>query len=115
MKNDMNENSEILSKVGRRTPYVAPEGYFEQLPKALEQRVATPKVTILERIKPLLYFAAVFVGFYVVIHFAVATFVTDTPTYTEVVDAASANDSYYNYVMQEVDENVIIDYLLAEN
>lgn len=62
----MNTDSELKARYGTKTPYKVPEGYFEQFHEQLMSRLpeATPeaKITLMTRIKPLLYLAAMFVG-----------------------------------------------------
>ncbi len=112
----MKETPEKFAKIGNCTPFTVPDDYFETLSAKMDERIAPKKVSLFERTKPLLYFAAMFVGFYVVIHFAVRTLNQDVAQ-TELVaeSEAVADDVYYNYVMAELDEDLIVDYLLAEN
>ena len=70
----MKEEQEIIKKCGKGNPFKVPEGYFEdftrnmmaQLPAkedAKNDEVQTePRITPWQRIKPLLYMAAMFIG-----------------------------------------------------
>ena len=66
----MNTDSELKARYGTKTPYKVPEGYFEQfheqlmsrLPEATPEAAPEAKITLMTRIKPLLYLAAMFVG-----------------------------------------------------
>lgn len=111
----MEEQFEHLKKIGNRTPFKEPENYFEQLPSIIDAKVTPKKVSFFEKTKPLLYFAAIFVGFYVVIHFAVRT-LNNNPEQTTLTaqQEKTSDDVLYNYVLSELDENTIVDYLLAE-
>ena len=71
---NMKEEQEIIKKCGKGNPFKVPEGYFEdftrnmmaQLPAkedAKNDEVQTePRITPWQRIKPLLYLAAMFIG-----------------------------------------------------
>ena len=66
----MNTDSELKARYGTKTPYKVPEGYFEQfherlmssLPEVTPETAPEAKITLMTRIKPLLYLAAMFVG-----------------------------------------------------
>ena len=66
----MNTDSELKARYGTKSPYKVPEGYFEQfheqlmsrLPEAAPEAAPEAKITLMTRIKPLLYLAAMFVG-----------------------------------------------------
>lgn len=66
----MNTDSELKARYGTKTPYKVPEGYFEQfheqlmssLPEVTPEAAPEAKITLMTRIKPLLYLAAMFVG-----------------------------------------------------
>ena len=66
----MNTDSELKARYGTKPPYKVPEGYFEQfheqlmrrLPEATSEAAPEAKITLMTRIKPLLYLAAMFVG-----------------------------------------------------
>ncbi|MFV0397282.1 MAG: hypothetical protein ACK5JU_04600 [Bacteroidales bacterium] len=66
----MTSEEKIKQMVGKREPFKVPEGYFEQLTQNImeqipEERPATRsvvRVTMFERVKPLLYLAACFGG-----------------------------------------------------
>ncbi len=111
----MKETPEKFAKIGNRTPFTVPDNYFETLSAKMDERIAPKKVSLFERTKPLLYFAAMFIGFYVVIHFAVRTLNQDVAQTELVAETEATDDVYYNYVMAELDEDLIVDYLLAEN
>lgn len=66
----MNMDSDLKARYGTRQPYKVPEGYFEQfheqlmsnLPEMQPAPAPATKVTLMTRIKPLLYMAAMFAG-----------------------------------------------------
>ena len=66
----MKDEDKLIERYGKKQPFTMPEGYLEQLHEQLmsnlpeTQPIATTeaKVTLMTRIKPLLYLAAMFVG-----------------------------------------------------
>ena len=66
----MNTDSELKARYGTKSPYKVPEGYFEHfheqlmssLPEVTPEAAPEAKITLMQRIKPLLYRAAMFVG-----------------------------------------------------
>lgn len=66
----MKEEQDIIKKCGKKTPFTVPEGYFEefnrrmmeQLPPQNGETEEEVRITTWQRIKPLLYLAAMFVG-----------------------------------------------------
>lgn len=73
------KEEDIIKKCGKTNPFTVPEGYFEnftqqmmeQLPDKQTIDVPEIEVTLWQRVKPLLYLAAVFVGLMVCIRFVV--------------------------------------------
>lgn len=63
-----NNNEKFNLEEGRKNPFKVPEGYFEglsdnilsQLPELPEEEA--PKVTIIQKLKPILYLAAMIAG-----------------------------------------------------
>lgn len=65
----MKEEDKILSKVGTKSPFKVPDGYFTDFTKELmdklpekEMQFAAQEVTIWQRVKPWIYMAAMFCG-----------------------------------------------------
>ena len=66
----MIDEKELMARCGKKTPFKTPEGYFEhfheQLMSNLPDTTPTPapatQVSLMMRIKPLLYMAAMFAG-----------------------------------------------------
>jgi hypothetical protein len=62
------ENKKILDELKDRKPYKVPEGYFDDFSNNLmnqlsgETKDQPKKISLFERVKPLLYIAAVFAG-----------------------------------------------------
>ncbi len=66
-----------LDEIEKRNPFKVPENYFadfnqEIMNKLPEKKAAAPKqITLWERVKPWIYMAAMFVGFYFLINLLV--------------------------------------------
>ena len=66
----MKDEDKLIERYGKKQPFTMPEGYLEQLheqlmsnlPETQPTATAEAKVTLMTRIKPLLYMAAMFVG-----------------------------------------------------
>ncbi len=66
----MNTDSKLKAQYGTKRPYKVPDGYFEQFHKQLMSSLpevgtgtaTATRVTLMARIKPWLYLAAMFVG-----------------------------------------------------
>ena len=71
---NMKEEQNIISKCGKGNPFKVPKEYFEDLTRnlmaqlskkeetATEEEMLEPSITLWQRIKPLLYMAAMFIG-----------------------------------------------------
>lgn len=65
---NMKEEQEIIDKCGKGNPFKVPEGYFEDFTRNLmaqlheQEELPEPSITPWQRIKPLLYLAAMFIG-----------------------------------------------------
>lgn len=66
----MKDDKDLMARCGKKCPFKVPEGYFEHfheqlmesLPESAPASAPAAKVTLMERIKPWLYMAAMFVG-----------------------------------------------------
>lgn len=66
----MKDDKELTTRCGKENPFKTPEGYFTHFHEQLMQSLpevemadqASTEVTLMTRIKPLLYMAAMFVG-----------------------------------------------------
>lgn len=69
---EMKEEQEIIRKCGKENPFRVPEGYFEDFARNIMTQLPTenytaddddaPVITMWQRVKPLLYMAAMFIG-----------------------------------------------------
>lgn len=126
----------LLSKCGRENPFKVPEGYFDQftddlmakLPERTFDEEAPRKVTLWDKVKPVVYLAAMFAG--IAAMFAVAedfmqsgdeteakTELVATGGSTATADETAADDAaidYCNYVMNENEMDDYSMYLYME-
>lgn len=118
----MKEEGEILKKCGTENPFTVPENYFEQFASDLMERLpekdasvfpAAAKVTIMTRIKPLLYLTAVFVGLMVVIKFMVFHTVPAVPSDAD-VEIASVMEYSDQEIERIVNNAYLDDYAIYE-
>ena len=118
----MKEENELFKKVGTGNPFMAPEGYFEQLtsevmnklPKQQESRFVMKKVARWARVKPWAYMAAVFAG--VVFVLRIVSYNPNSfddmqiaATETAAADSEMVYDEYIDYV---VNQSMMDDYSL---
>ena len=66
----MKDEQKLMQQFGKKQPFSTPEGYFEcfheqlmsRLPEAEPTMAPTVKITLMTRIKPWIYMAAMFMG-----------------------------------------------------
>ena len=109
----MKEEDNILKKVGTDNPFKVPDNYFEEftsnLMKELPEQNETnafdmPEPSRWEKVKPLLYLAATFIGIAFIIQSAVF--------FTPKTDAGATEDMAISTTSDELLEGEYIDYIL---
>lgn len=112
----MKEDKDLMARCGKECPFKVPEGYFEhfheQLMESLPESMPVPapatKVTLMERIKPWFYMAAMFVGIVFMVQglmYVKETRIEDDnftafeDVYTEEVDHFMSSSLYSEYVL----------------
>lgn len=84
---NMKEEQEIIKKCGKETPFKVPEGYFEDFARNIMTQLPTnddaaveeePVITLWQRVKPLLYMAAMFIGMVVCVRVTLGTQLSST-------------------------------------
>ena len=116
----MKEEVDIWKKVGKDNSFEIPEGYFENLTSEVmnkipekEQLVSKAKEpTRWDRVKPLFYMAAMFIGAALIIRVAMyyePTSSENEPILAETGEVDSESDQYINAV---VDGSMMDDYSL---
>ena len=112
----MKDDRELTARYGKGNPYKVPEGYFEhfheQLMQSLPETQPAPapatKVTLMARIRPLLYMAATFVGIIFMVQALMYVQESRFPThgvatiddiYTEEADRFMSSSLYDEYVL----------------
>ena len=122
---DMKEDKELMARCGKKTPFKVPEGYFEQfheqlmssLPEPEIRTTTTTNVTLMTRIKPWLYMAAMFISTIFVIqglmyvqerHFPDSGIAVTEEIYTDEIDHFMSSSLYNEYALYSyltTDEN----------
>lgn len=115
----MKEEDEILKKVGTGNPFEVPEGYFEnltsevmnKLPEQKEPAFEVKETTKWDKLKPLFYMAAMFIGAALIIRVASVSHKPETTEIAavETVEVDSDADEYINAVL---DGSMMDDYSL---
>lgn len=106
----MKEEDEILRKVGTGNAFKVPEGYFENLTSEVMDKFPEQKKPAFElkeptrwdKLKPLLYMAAMFVGAALIIRVASVDYkpeATETAS-VEAVEVDNDADEYINAVLE---------------
>lgn len=127
----------LLKRFGRENPYNVPEGYFDnftgkmmdRLPERTFDDLPARRVTLWDKVKPIVYLAAMFAG--IALMFAVADDImrggkTDTPATNVAANSENmtvpAGDSdidmaadYCNYVLNETEMDDYSMYLYMED
>ena len=116
----MKDEQDIIKKCGKENPFTVPQGYFEdfthnlmaQLPEPKEE--PCPEITVWQRIKPLLYMAAMFIG---MILCARAVLNTQSESMIEDSDYAVALDYEIGNIEQMTDEEfaTMVDYTMMDD
>ena len=111
----MKEEKELLARCGKENPFKTPEGYFEHFHEEMMTRLPKPEVvaaprqvSLMERIKPLLYMAAMFASTVFLIQglmfvqekrFSTPQVATIEEIYTEEIDHFMSTSLYNEYAL----------------
>ena len=109
----MEEDKELKKLVGKENPFKVPEGYFEQLTdkimdrlpeKEMEEKV---EVTLWDRVKPMLYMAAMFLG----LIFGANLFINKIPHRKPHMDltATDSSEDLSNSIVEPINHQLIMD------
>lgn len=116
----MKEEQDIIKKCGKETPFTVPEGYFEEFNRRMmeqlplkenitEERSGELHITTWQRIKPLLYLAAMFVGMIVCVKVVLGevttkesneSMATNTTIYDNIIDYEQMSDEYISTLVE---------------
>ncbi|MBO7316192.1 MAG: hypothetical protein J6U44_03395 [Paludibacteraceae bacterium] len=114
----MKESNDILKKFGNKNPFSVPENYFEDFLKKIVEQTAEKHVSFFEKTKPILYFAAMFAGFILIFQLLMplaSTQTTSINTQNLASNQTEQNDKQYReFLLENIDEESMIEYLLAE-
>lgn len=111
----MKEEDNILRKVGTGNPFRVPDGYFEELTSQIMDKLPerektlpySKEPTMWDRVKPLLYMAAMFIGAALLIRVGSSTRSADAQAV-----AADDTDMEMEYIHAAVDNSMMDDYSL---
>lgn len=115
----MKEENELLKKYGTQNPFTVPEGYFENFPKELmdklpeKETVVQEEITLWQRVKPFVYLAAMFCG----LMFSIKVFVGSSSQQDAPASAvATAETEQYSeeYIENILDRSMMDDYTLYQ-
>ena len=112
----MKDDKELMARYGKKNSFKVPEGYFEQfheqlmnsLPEAEGTVAPSAPVSLMTRIKPWLYMAAMFVGVIFMVqgimyvqdrHFKTNDVAAIEDVYTEEIDHFMSSSLYSEYVL----------------
>lgn len=115
----MKQDNDILSKIGRKSGYKVPEGYFEQFSERMAEKLpereilAPEEPTFLQRIKPYIYMAAMFAGIGLMVRVFVGPQVERVDALTASVEAEE--EMIEDYMISSIDDYTIFETLYADN
>ena len=114
----MKDDKDLMVRCGKECPFKVPEGYFkhfhEQLMESLPESAPAPasapaaKITLMERVKPWLYMAAMFVGIVFIVQglmyvhesrLEANSITAFEDVYTEEIDHFMSSSLYSEYVL----------------
>lgn len=117
----MNREPEYLKKVASRTPFRVPDGYFDGLtrqvmdalpprPETVNDALPEPEATRWQKVRPLLYLAAMMIGAALIIRIAARPAVPGSNDDTALpLDEA---DAEMQYIATAIDNSMMDDYSL---
>ncbi len=112
----MMEHNFDFERGSRENPFGVPEGYFEDFCKRIETMTTPKKISLLQRIEPYRYAAAV-----VVVAVAIGAFLYNynnsgklEAQQSQTIAASEYNDVINKILIEETNDDMIVDYILAE-
>jgi hypothetical protein len=118
----MKKKEDILDKIGGKTGYKVPDGYFEQLTTRIteqlpERELPQPEViTPWQKFSPYIYMAAMFAGIWLMIQaFVTPTIEADRLRTAEAEQEAQSEAELEEYMLYSLDEYTIFESFYADN
>lgn len=118
----MKQKQEILDKIGGKTGYKVPDGYFEQFTARIteqlpERELPQPEiVTPWQKFSPYIYMAAMFAGIWLMVQVFVAPAVeADQQLSAEAQQEERYEAELEEYMLYSMDEYTIFETLYADN
>lgn len=123
---NMKEEQNIISKCGKGNPFKVPQGYFEDFTRnlmaqlsekeetATEEEMLEPSITLWQRIKPLLYMAAMFIGMILCVRVVLGEKATD---FNSTMESSIASEHSLMDFEQISDEELatMVEYTMMDN
>lgn len=123
---NMKEEQNIISKCGKGNPFKVPQGYFEDFTRnlmaqlsekeetATEEEMLEPSITLWQRIKPLLYMAAMFIGMILCVRVVLGEKATD---FNSTMECSIASEHSLMDFEQISDEELatMVEYTMMDN
>jgi hypothetical protein len=123
---NMKEEQNIISKCGKGNPFKVPQGYFEDFTRnlmaqlsekeetATEEEMLEPSITLWQRIKPLLYMAAMFIGMIFCVRVVLGEKATD---FNSTMESSIASEHSLMDFEQISDEELatMVEYTMMDN
>jgi hypothetical protein len=100
-----NKQTILSEKISMELPFTVPENYFEQFALQIDQQIGY-KVSSRRFVKSWMYFAAMFVGLFLV---GGEMFYSANQRNT-----AKNSENYESYVLSQVSESTVMDYYVNE-
>ncbi|MEA3447605.1 MAG: hypothetical protein U9Q98_04025 [Bacteroidota bacterium] len=104
-----------LEDIPKKNPFNTPDGYFDEFPSSLKNRLNTGKekepVTLLTTLKPYFYFIAFFVAFAFIFKFGVDKLTKDYRHQENELQSSVETELYYEY--EFISENMIYEEMIA--
>ena len=113
----MKEEDRIRKTLGTENPFRVPEGYFEQLASEVmdklpeKEHIPTHETTLWEKVRPLLYMAAMFVGAALIIRVASSHY-TPAASDETIVAQEEEVEKEMEYINMAMENTMMDDYSL---
>lgn len=95
-----------LEQIGTELPFEVPANYFDQFASKFEETIAEEHVPYNKILKTWMYFAAMFIGIFVLGQFFYKIYYNNT---------VSKHDNYEAYVLTQVDEASLLDCYVSDS
>ncbi len=115
----MKQDNDILNKIGRKTGYKVPDGYFEQFAARMTEQLPEREIpqpeepSLWQRVKPYIYMAAMFAGIWLMVRVFVQPQVEKSDELTASTEIE--DEIIDDYMISSIDDYTIFETLYADN